>query len=165
MIISATGHRPHKLGGYTPTVRYALGGLAVEHLHFIRPAEVIVGMALGWDQAVCAAAIALKIPVHAAVPFDGQESRWRPEDQARYKDLLKQCATVTVISKWQGDDAYRERNRWMVDRSQSVSALWDGTMGGTHHCIRYAEKRGVPVTNLWDHWTLDQRRREALVGL
>lgn len=165
MIIAATGHRPGKLGGHDPKHRFALGGLAVDVLYRYRPAEVIVGMALGWDQAVCGAALALQIPVHAAIPFEGQEQRWPSEARDRYRRLLDKCDSVTVISKWPGDQAYRDRNCWMVDRANGVFALWNGSLGGTHHCVRYAERQGKPVTNFWDTWTLNETHREALAGL
>ena len=44
------------------------------------------------------------------------------------------------------------RNKWMVDNSDLVLALWNGTDGGTANCVRYAEKVGKPITNLWERW-------------
>lgn len=153
MIVAATGHRPDKLGGYDLLPRRALGALAVEHLHYNRPTSVIVGMALGWDQAVAAACVTLGIPFIAAVPFEGQESRWPEESQQRYFRLLGHAERVEVISEYPGSRAMELRNRWMVDHADEMLALWNGDLlGGTANCIRYAEQRGRPITNLWRRW-------------
>jgi len=29
-------------------------------------------------------------------------------------------------------------------------ALWDGTRGGTFNCVRYTERVGKPIVNVWD---------------
>lgn len=167
MIVAGTGHRPDKLGGYDTRVRLALGGLAAEYLYKTGPAEVISGMALGWDQALAGAAIALGIPLIAAVPFETQASRWPSESQARYKRLLAQATHVEIVTAGEVygrlvNEAMEARNRWMVDRAGRMGALWDGSWGGTFNCIKYAEKVGVPVDNLWDRWALPSEVRDLL---
>jgi uncharacterized phage-like protein YoqJ len=149
MIIAATGHRPNKLGGYGVGAKMKLRRLAHEYLERVKPDGVIVGMALGWDQAVGFAAVGLGIPVHAAVPFEGQESAWPPEAQQEYRSLIICCASRTVVFPG-GYCAYamQLRNEWMVERCNRVMAMWDGSPGGTANCIEYATKRGVPIDNL-----------------
>ncbi|MBD2505253.1 hypothetical protein H6G83_32415 [Anabaena azotica FACHB-119] len=51
-IIAATGHRPTKLGGYSPAVLSRLTDLATAYFERISPTQVISGMALGWDTAI-----------------------------------------------------------------------------------------------------------------
>ena len=123
--------------------------LAHEYLVIAKPEAVIVGMAQGWDQAVGFAAMSLGITVHAAVPFEGQENKWPPAAQQEYRNLLLCCATRTVVFPG-GYCAYamQLRNEWMVDRCNQLMAMWDGSPGGTANCIKYANKRGVPVVNL-----------------
>lgn len=162
-VLVATGHRPHKLGGNTPRVRLALGGLATEYLSRERPAQVITGMALGWDLAVAGACVALDIPFVAAVPFEGQEIRWPDDAQTRYRDMLAAASDVQIVSPWRCSSAYQARNEWMVDRGDKLVALWDGSWGGTFNCVKCAQKRGLPIDQLWERWTLDEEAR-ALVG-
>src|SRR6478609_5888932 len=100
MIIAGTGHRPDKLGGYENRTRLALGGLATEYLAQKRPDLVISGMALGWDQALAGAAVALEIPFLAIIPFEGQERKWPEDARARYKRLLAAATEVIVTSPW-----------------------------------------------------------------
>lgn len=162
-IIAATGHRPEKLGGHDNKTRLALGGLATEYLAQNAPSKVISGMALGWDQAVAGACIALGIPFIAAVPFAGQERRWPEDAQARYRRLLEQAADVIyVVEGLATISAMQRRNEWMVDNCDRIVALWDGSWGGTFNCVRYAEKQRRPIDNLWNRWALPEDLRELL---
>lgn len=152
MIVAGTGHRPGKLGGYDEVTFTRLTSLARGRLRELKPEKVISGMALGWDQAVANAALDLHIPLIAAVPFDGFEARWTHAQQDRFSLLLDQSDEVETCSPYPGQRAYQLRNEWMVDRANLMLALWDGSWGGTFNCIRYAEKVGRPVENLWDQW-------------
>lgn len=92
-ILGVTGHRPPKLAAspecYSDKVLKALIKLAVKHLRELQPSKVITGMALGWDTKIAIAALHLEIPVTAAVPFEGQESKWPEPSRVRYHKLLK----------------------------------------------------------------------------
>lgn len=157
--IAVTGHRPEKVGGHGITARRALGAFAAEQLRLLAPDYVITGMALGWDQAIAAGCVLLGIPFTAAVPFEGQERRWPPEAQERYHRLLSFAGQRVVVCDefTPAVRALQKRNEWMVDHAEEVIALWDGSFGGTHNCITYARKKGVPVTNLWDRWQPELR--------
>lgn len=152
MILATTGHRPPKLGGYGDEVRFGLRRLAGTYLTATQPSRVIVGMALGWDQAVAEAAIECGIPFIAAIPFEGQEGRWPVESQHRYGHLLAAAASVEIVSPYPGARAMQQRNEWMVDRADRMVALWDGSWGGTFNCVEYANRVRVPVDNLWPRW-------------
>lgn len=157
MILAATGHRPEKLGGYAERTRWRLIMLAVDYISDANPDRIICGMALGWDQAVAEAAVECGIPFVAAVPFRGQEHKWPLARQRHYDRLLSAAETVEVISPYADSTPYQHRNEWMVDRASKIVALWDGSWGGTFNCVRYAEKRRVPVDNLWSRWDSDLR--------
>lgn len=155
MIISATGHRPNKLGGYSPQAFQRLCDIARGYLLETRPASVISGLALGWDQAWAITALELGIPVHGAAPFEGQESQWPAASQDFYRKLVAECASLTFVCEpgyapWK----MQKRNEWMVQRCHRVAALWDGTSGGTANCVRYAEAFPRPIDNLWSRFNL-----------
>lgn len=155
LVIAATGHRPNKLGGYGPEVFERLVRLAWGYLERKNPDSVICGMALGWDMAVGQAAIELGIPMHAAVPFDGQEGMWPKASQNYYRGLLSLAASVTVVSPGgYSVSKMQTRNEWMVNRADVLVALWDGSNGGTGNCIGYAiHNPKVAVDNLWSQWS------------
>lgn len=152
-LICATGHRPNKLGGYGHDVRRRLTQLAYDYLAQMQPEGIISGMALGWDQAWAEAGLLLGLPVHAAIPFAGQESQWPAESRKAFDAIVRRCASVTVVC----EGAYaahkmQVRNEWMVDRAVRICALWNGTPGGTANCLNYRGEWQRPVDNLWPRW-------------
>lgn len=150
MIYAATGHRPNKLGGYSVAARDKLFNVAYNYLGVTPAAGVITGMALGWDQAWALAALARGIPVHAAVPFAGQESQWPADSQRQFIDILARCASVTIVCEGSySPHKMQLRNEWMVERCHVLVALWDGSSGGTGNCVRYAENYPRHIVNLW----------------
>lgn len=164
-----TGHRPMKLfrsAPYSAENFHKLTVFAQEVLSWatknLELTEVITGMALGWDQAIAKAAFQLEIPFTAATPFEGQENYWPLPTQAMYHDLLKNAKEVVVVTKPKPVStklvikALQDRNAWMIDNSELVMALWDGSSGGTHNAIQYATKKDRKVLNFWDSW--DKRR-------
>lgn len=154
MIVAATGHRPKSLPtGYNTAPLIAL---VKPWLASRKPEAVISGMALGWDQAVAHAAIELGIPVHAYVPFVGQADAWPSAAHAAYQVLMSKCAKIRIVSPG-GYEVWKmqKRNEAMVDDCDLVLALWNGEAGGTGNCVRYAEKKGKPVENLFEIYDLD----------
>ncbi len=152
-VIAATGHRPQFCGGYSEEAHNRRVALATAVLLRLKPDHFISGMAEGWDQATAQACVDLSIPWTAAVPFEGQESRWSPESQAYYWELRTKATKVEIICPEFSRAAYHIRDRWMVDNADSVLALWNGLpKGGTYATIKYAEKQGKLVTNVWSSW-------------
>jgi uncharacterized phage-like protein YoqJ len=156
VIIAGTGHRPDKLGGFEDAVFERLTALARDRLRELRPEKVISGMALGWDQALAWAALDMGIPITAAVPFEGIETRWPQRSQNIFNQILDRVKEVHFVCSEMGPfkKAFQVRNEWMVDRADLMLALCDGSWGGTFNCIRYAEKKRVPVENLWSRWEM-----------
>lgn len=144
-----TGHRPGKLGGYGPSqvqldirawMRAELTILLVSHGIDLR---AISGMALGVDTWWAEEALALGVPLHAYIPFVGQENTWPRASQEHYQSLIERAEVAVVCSE--GGYAARKmqvRNERMVDDAQVHLAAWDGTPGGTANCVGYMEQRG-----------------------
>lgn len=151
-----TGYRPDKLSwGYNEKdekchtfcdVIDSLIGRAVlkGYRHFVS------GMALGVDT-ICAEAV-LKIKaqtpeviLEAAVPCRGQENLWPETQKKRYLNLLDSCDEVSVLSPRYSSDCMLKRNRYMVDSSDVVIAVYDGKAGGTKQTLEYALKQGKKV--------------------
>jgi uncharacterized phage-like protein YoqJ len=154
MIISGTGHRPSKIGGFiipNKTFNY-ICRTAEEILIRESPSKIITGMALGWDTWLAQISYKLKIPFIAAVPFTGQESVWPAQSQKLYRELLELADEVVIVS----DGIYSSRkmqlrNEWMVNHSDKVLAVWDGSNGGTGNCVRYAESVSKEIIRI-DPW-------------
>ena len=153
-VYAGTGHRLEVLGGHTEAVHNKAVAYARKTLMQFRPNRVISGMALGWDQALATAAVELNIPFVAAVPFVGQDHVWGAEAQSRYRALLDKAEHVEIVCEGGfATHKYHERDKWMVDNSDVVLALWNGQKhGGTYSTVKYAWKVNREVVNVWDGW-------------
>ena len=150
MIVSVTGHRPNKLGGYSTKAFEHLVSIFTVWLEENKPEEAISGMALGVDQAFAVAAIRLNIPVAAYIPCLNHSCKWPTPSQELYTRILNKCSrTVQVTEKTYTNDCMNKRNEAMVNDADLVLAMWDGSSGGTGNCVKYAEKRNKQLINLY----------------
>jgi uncharacterized phage-like protein YoqJ len=122
-------------------------------------------MALGWDQAIALAAIELKIPLIAAVPFATQDSKWSEGDKERWEAIMFQTQQIIYCDRLPnyaiaGVEAgvyhpakLQRRNEWMVDNCNQILALYDDSgNGGTFNCLEYAKQFEKPILNVWNSW-------------
>ena len=113
----------------------------------------ICGMALGCDMYCAEAVIELKklhpdITLEAAVPYDGQESKWAEVSRRRYRSILMHCDKTTLIQDTYTPGCMMRRNRYMVDSANVLIACYDGKSGGTWNTIEYAIKLDKEVIQL-----------------
>jgi len=159
VIVCGTGHRPEKIGGYSYSAFRKLVDFAKPHLENHNPDEVISGTALGWDMVLLVAGLELGMNVHAAIPFNTFGSQWGLETKRWWNDYIEQCSTVTIVTDLDDEpkrfevlNALNTRNKFMVDKSNRVMALWNGTSGGTANTVHYAESVRRTVDNYWYFW-------------
>jgi uncharacterized phage-like protein YoqJ len=142
MIISFTGSRPPKIGGYklpNPTYIHVCQQLD-KILKELKPEKCISGMALGFDSYAANVCIKLEIPFVAAIPFIGQEKAWPESSQKTYQKLLSKASEKVIVSEGgYSAEKMQLRNQWMCDHADIVIACWDKTPGGTKNCIDYAK--------------------------
>ena len=154
--ICFAGHRPDRLGGYAPTpiqdwVKYALK-TAIQKALDKKIEYFISGGALGVDQWAAEIVIEMKkqgepAKLCIAKPFPSQANRWKEEAKAAYNKILEGSDKIIEVSEG-GFAAWKmhKRNRWMVDHSQYVIAVWDQEKkGGTWNCLEYALKNEKKV--------------------
>ena len=109
----------------------------------------ISGMALGFDIICAETVLDLKktypyIKLFGAIPCKTQDKLWKDKDKKRYRNLLSQLDGVRCIyDEYTGAECMLERNRYMVNNSSLVIALFSGRNGGTKKTIEYAEKQNV----------------------
>lgn len=155
-----TGHRPNKLNGYkakdNAELLYKLKDIIVDHIENKGVTTFISGMALGIDMWSARIILALKesaypeIDLVCAIPCKNQYAIWKDQkviDEWHY--IISKATIVHYVS----DESYtawclHDRNKWMVDNSNYVIAVWDGTSGGTANCIKYAKKNNRNILNL-----------------
>lgn len=163
MILSGTGHRPNKLhlsdpysvANHQHLVQFATYALNWFEREVCKLEEGISGMALGWDLALAQAFIDRDLKWTAALPCTGQEAMWPQPAQRRYNEILKQASDAILVTGGSYTDnpgCMQLRNVWMVEHSDHILALWDGSSGGTGNCIIAANANATPLTNVWSQW-------------
>lgn len=143
MILSITGHRSGpKMGGYNlPNPVYIKVCKEIDKvLRELKPDKVISGMCIGTDQWFVNIALKLKIPVVAAIPFEGQEKKWPEYSRIVYHKLLSKVDEIVyVCPPGYSAQKMQERNKWLVNQCDILLGVFDGSSGGTANCIEYAK--------------------------
>lgn len=154
-----TGHRPSKLKGYFPEDNKEL--LWEIHdccVHLIENEDVSVfinGVALGVDQWSAKVVIKLKekyphIKLISAVPCLNHSSKWTKNSKKDWQDIIDKSDEVKYVTEEKFTPYCMQlRNKWMVDNSDIVVSVWDGSAGGTNNCVQYATENKKRVINLW----------------
>ena len=88
------------------------------------------------------------ISLYAIVPCSNQSCKWNDKQISRYNSILKQCDKVVTLQDAYTSDCMQRRNRYMVEHSDCVVAVWNGTNSGTSSTVKYALKNKLPVTVL-----------------
>ncbi|WP_268516648.1 SLOG family protein [Bacillus atrophaeus] len=158
-----TGHRPNKLGGYdmkNPTMlnlKDKLLEVIEELITKENKSRFITGGALGTDQAACWCVHILKkkyphIKNIIATPFKEQDKVWSADQKMWYKrmlDVADEIINVEELDKYKvsGDEPgefspakMQKRNEYMIDHSEAIVAVYDGTKSGTRNCLNYARR-------------------------
>lgn len=111
----------------------------------------LCGMALGFDM-ICAEMILefkktyKDIRLIGAIPCENQDCKWNSEQKKRYKKILTQLDMIRCIYKeYNGIDCMVERNKYMINNSSKIIALFYGFSGGTKKTIDYAKKQGLEI--------------------
>lgn len=112
----------------------------------------LTGMAQGIDMIAAELVLDLrlaypadKIRLAAIVPHEGQADRWTLPYRERYFDILSKADEVITLRRRYTTTCMQERNRYMVNASSYLIAVYNGGGGGTKHTVEYAVKQGLEV--------------------
>lgn len=115
----------------------------------------ISGMALGVDLDFAEIILKLRddynLKLECAVPCPDQTLKWNGKDKLRYENIIDNADEVNIISQRYTPECMLNRNRYMVDKSDVVIAVFNGIeKGGTFYTINYAEKENkiIELLNL-----------------
>lgn len=147
-----TGHRPDKMKLVEKEIRPLLEK-AIDDAIEDGYVTFITGMAMGTD--IWAAEIVLKrkksnknLHLICALPHPGFESRRSMIEKMRFNKIIKKADISKEINPHYFTGCYQVRNKWMVDRSNLVIAVFNGKKSGTKNTVDYARRKGVNVVNV-----------------
>jgi uncharacterized phage-like protein YoqJ len=170
-----TGHRPKKFAfGYDEDhldcqrikelLREAVErSIADGYTHFIS------GMALGVDTWAAEIVLELRdsgtsITLEAAIPCQNQERFWKEPSQKIYADILSRVDVKTLVSDYPyAPYLMIKRDKYMVDNSARLIAIYDGTAGGTQKTYDYAKKKNLDIVRI-DPKHLDDATESTLAS-
>lgn len=167
--IGFTGHRPNKLGGYDLSAqgyRDLQDDLETYIERNLQVFDFVIGhsgLALGGDTIWSKAILSMKekypgrVLFHAEIPMMEQAEAWfKQSDIDFWHEQVERADFKSVYGSLAGrSDSERKklaakflnvRNEGMLDHSNVLLALHDGTSGGTGNAVAYAKK-----TNLVTH--------------
>lgn len=111
----------------------------------------LCGMALGFDIICAETVLELKkeyanTKLIGALPCKTQDKKWSGKDRDRYRKLVNMLDGFRCIyDEYIGAECMLERNRFMVNNSAVMIALYNGLPGGTKSTIEYARKQGLEI--------------------
>ena len=154
-----TGHRPGKLPwGFNETDLRCLSlkrkiADAVDAAYQSGYRHFICGMAQGCDWYFAEAVLALRkqrsdVTLEAAIPCPEQSETWPVGDRRRYREILAACDFETLVQSHYSPGCMQRRNRYMVDHSALIIAVYDGLPGGTRQTLEYAIRQRVDFVDI-----------------
>lgn len=107
-------------------------------------------MAIGIDMYAAEIVLDLKksypgITLESASPCETQPVKWSEALRERYYNIAAQCDKETMLQTHYTPDCMDKRNKYMVDQSDVVIAVWSGKPSGTGKTVTYALAKGKPV--------------------
>lgn len=157
MVCCVTGHRPKgfPFDRDESDLRYALyqDRLYCEIEMLIKSGykNFITGMADGVDIDFAKQVIYFRdreedVTLEAALPYPVRPSKIITDYSEERDHILRLCDEQRIVTPCYHNGCMQKRNRYMVDKSDVVLAVWNGKCsGGTWNTIQYACKKGKPI--------------------
>jgi uncharacterized phage-like protein YoqJ len=142
MIVGVSGHRSERI------LNMQFVKTQLEHAFSDLKAErVLQGMCEGVDLVAARTSYDMNIPFWAVIPWKGHKPS--ADISSIYLNAKVYAEKVVYVSDsmtYTGPDLFHARNRYIVDNSDTLVAVWDGTKkGGTWETIKYAKAQEKPV--------------------
>lgn len=116
--------------------------------------EFFSGLAQGVDIWAAQIVLALReknpvLKLHCVLPCRDQAEKWDVLAQKCHRDILEQANSVICLSKSYHDGCMLDRNRYLVDHSSILLAVYNGGWrSGTGMTVRYAQKLGREIIRI-----------------
>lgn len=150
-----TGHRPNKLPwGNNEQDERCLRLKEILQAEIEKSIEAgyinfISGMTLGIDLIASEIVLELKkifdINLICVVFYEKQYKNWSEEEQQRYFNILNQSDKKFVLAKDYSPECIDAGNKFLVQHSSLLIAVWNGNKSETANTIKIAEKENKQI--------------------
>lgn len=153
-----TGHRPDKLSfGYDEShedcARLKLKlAVEIEEMRKKGVTAFLTGMARGAETWGAETVLDLRraypdalIRLIAVIPYKRQANYWPAKDRARYQRVLRMADETVVLREDYSRRCMYERDRYMVEASGHMIAVFNGMRGGIRYTLDYAQTKGLDI--------------------
>lgn len=157
LTVCFTGHRPQNLPfGFNEEdprcirMRRMLARKTEELILSQGATHFISGMAIGVDIICAEIVLELRekyshITLECAVPCKSQPCKWSDSMKERYYSILERSNKVTFVQDSYTSDCMHKRNRYMIEHTDVVIAVWNGNPSGTGYTVNYAKEKGRKI--------------------
>ncbi len=105
----------------------------------------ITGMGRGVDTYAAEIVLLLRqlypITLECAIPYEMQAAGWTEKERDRYFSIAACADCETMLQRHYSADCMNKRNRYMVDQSGYVIAVWNGDRSNTASTVHYARQK------------------------
>ena len=155
-----TGHRPQTLKflwneecEMCKNLKMQIKNTITELIEKENAIHFISGMALGVDMICAEIVLDLKktypqITLECAIPCETQAAKWTEKYRDRYFNTIIASDKETLLQTHYTADCMMKRNKYMVDKSDIVVAVWNGSKGGTANTVNYAKQSGKTIKQI-----------------
>lgn len=134
MNLGVTGHRPDRLHGQSHLIYKWCETQIINY----KPTFCLSGMAGGTDQLFASAALSNNYPLWCLFPYR--------KDVEYLNAFIDQATRITYTQEKYSKDCYFLRDKYLVDNSDVLLAVWDKKeIGGTWFTIKYARSINKPI--------------------
>lgn len=158
--VAFTGYRPYKLPfgcdfNHPDAIRLrAILKAEYERLYKQGFRQFLTGGALGCDMMAAEVILEMKQEyggrksgiIHVlCIPCRRHTAKWEEADRERIRKIADKSLVHFVSDKPYFNGCMQARNRYMVDTSRVLIAVYDGKKGGTHNTVEYAQKMNKKI--------------------
>ena len=85
------------------------------------------------------------LTLEVVLPCPEQSKYWREKDARLHAEICEKADVLTCVSSAYTPFCMLERNRYMVESSTRLIAVYDGTPGGTFNTLKTALDKGIEI--------------------
>ena len=154
------GHRPQKISYLFDeeskefkSLRSTLKETIIDFIENENVKHFVSGMVIGADMMCAEIIIELKktypdITLECAVSCETQAEYWTMKYRDKYFNTVAASDKETMLQWRYTHDCVMKRNRYMVDKSDIIIAVWDGGKGLIKSTVNYAVEKNKVIKHI-----------------